>query len=111
MARRSQTHTERMDGLVPSIEDYAPDGGNAPVVPPTADDQHKRAANERAMQSIERENRGKGAMLIPAVVLQRPMVYVFPENVLGDDEIEADKVIAQGPWVGLNTRYGVEDYL
>src|SRR5215217_4779763 len=105
MARRSQTHTERMDGLVPSIEDYAPDGGNAPVVPPTADDQHKRAANERAMQSIERENRGKGAMLIPrdnpmlipAVVLQRPMVYVFPENVLGDDEIEADKVIAQGP--------------
>lgn len=108
---------------MPSIEDYAPDGGNAPVVPPTAEEDRARAKAaldiEALKEAAQRPVRGtNSAMVIPtargffdldedqrADLLTRPKVYVLPDDVT-DGELNEDQVIADGPWMALALENG-----
>lgn len=102
---------------MPSIEDYAPDGGNAPIDNPDPEYDRKRAEAKKTLDELSKNPGAKSAMVIPTSrgffdldedqrtdLLTRPKVYVLPDDV--DGELDEDQVIADGPWMAVALENG-----
>lgn len=84
---------------MPSIEDYAPDGGNAPVNNPDKGSPNKAMVipTSRGFFDLDDSQR--------AELLTRPKVYVLPDDVV-DGELDEDQVVADGPWMAVALENG-----
>lgn len=105
---------------MPSIEDYAPDGGNAPIENKSDPEyDRKREAAKATLDELSRKAKNPGAnsaMVIPTArgyfqldaeqreeLLKRPEVYVMPDEV---SDVDEDHVLADGPWLAVAIENG-----